>query len=379
MHLLILHIATIFGGAERTTSNLLDHLDRRYVQRITVVAPAALRQHLPDNYHQFIATDVYGISGNFSTWKALYQDARALSGLFRDQAADVALGMMHYSSALLVLGTRLAGIKTKTIASYRGPFYEYMRYYEPAWRRRLFLRSVVAATAFLSDLVIVPSQGTALELNQRFFTPRQRVIAIPNGIDHAQVSALSTAPAHLPETLAGAPIICAISRLSPEKNLRLLLEAMRFIQAQTTAQLIILGAGDERSYLEDLLAAWGLNEVVHLLGHHANVYPYLRAAQVFVHTCQFEGFGYTLWEALACNTVVVATDCPYGPREILGENEYGMLVPMDNPQILAKTILELLADTERREKLAAKGLQRSEELSIERMASAYTAALRQLV
>lgn len=41
------------------------------------------------------------------------------------------------------------------------------------------------------------------------------------------------------------------------------------------------------------------------------------------------GFGYTLLEALACGAAVVATDCPYGPREVLG-GEYGVLTPSDD-------------------------------------------------
>lgn len=381
MHLLILHIAWVFGGAERTTANLITHLDRRQIQRITLVAPQALLPHLPTTYDHFIDSDAYQLSGGFSTWENLYKDARAISGLLREQAADLALGMMHYSSAILVLGARVARTKTKIIASYRGPFYEYMRYYEHGWRRRLFLRAVVASTALLAHLVIVPSYGTALELRRRFFTPLRRVVSIPNGIDHAAVALLSKAPATaLPhQSSAFTPTVCAISRLAPEKNLSLLITAIHEVRRACAVRLIILGAGAERDNLEAQIRILELGDAVYLLGHHDNVYPYLSAADVFVHTCQFEGFGYTLLEALACKTAVIATDCPYGPREILGANQYGLLVPTDNAAALATAIIALLTDRDRCRELAEQGLKRAHELSIERMADAYTNALIQLL
>jgi glycosyltransferase involved in cell wall biosynthesis len=405
MHLLILHIAQVFGGAERTTANLLGHLDRSRIRRITLVAPSALRPYLPETYDHFVATDPYPLEGCFTTATTLRRDARVVGELLRELDPDVALGMMHYPSALVVLGARMARVRTRTVASYRGPFYEYMRYYERGFRRRLFLWAVVAGTALLADRVIVPSYGTALELRQRFFTPLKRTMTIPNGIDHEEVARLS---AETPSLLAGPdcpdalrhsslpkeektakkrsplmeesggvqgeplPLLCAIARLAPEKNLGLLLEAFRRVRAVQSALLIILGDGPERAALEARIAEWGLGDSVHLLGHHENVYPYLCRADVFIHTCQFEGFGYTLLEALACGAAVISTDCPYGPREILGDSEYGLLTPPDDPIALAEAILQLLTDSVSRQALAVRGLRRAHELSIQRMVDVYT-------
>jgi glycosyltransferase involved in cell wall biosynthesis len=374
MHLLILHIAHVFGGAERTTANLLGHLDRSRIRRITLAAPQALRPYLPETYDHFVATDPEGLEGGFTTASVLRRDARKVGELLRKSAPDVALGMMHYPSALVVLGARLARASTRIVASYRGPFYEYMCHYEHDRRRRLFLRTAVAGTAWLADRIIVPSHGTPLELRRRFLTPLSRVVTIPNGIDSVEavrLSNISDAPG-LPPT-GQVPILCAMARLAPEKNLGLLLEAFRQVRAVQPAVLIILGDGPERAALETRIANYGLNDAVCLLGHHENVYPYLRHADLFIHTCQFEGFGYTLLEALACGTAVISTDCPYGPREILGNSEYGVLTPPDDPAALAGSILRLLADPVGRQALAAHGLRRAHELSLKRMADAYTA------
>lgn len=363
-----------FGGAERTTANLLAHLNRSRIQRITLVAPAGLRAYLPEEYDHFVDAAQYQIAGGFSTPHALYRDVQAASTLLRELAPDVALGMMHYASALVVLGARLIRSPIRTVASYRGPFYEYMRRYEPAFGRRLFLRAAVAGTALLADRVIVPSWGTAKELRRRFFTPLSHTVTIPNGIDHKVVErALEQSVAEYAAlTMPKSPIVCVAARLAPEKKLDLVLEAFRRVRSILPATLVILGDGPERSRLESQVREWRLDGSVHFLGYRENVYPYLQLADLFVHTCEFEGFGYAILEALACGTAVIATDCPYGPREILGNaGEYGVLTPPDDPAALAIAMLRLLESPAERKLLADRGRQRAEQLSIERMVSAY--------
>ena len=56
MRLLILHQAWVFGGAERTTHNLISHLDRKVVHHLTLAAPAALRGYMPPLFDEFIDT-----------------------------------------------------------------------------------------------------------------------------------------------------------------------------------------------------------------------------------------------------------------------------------------------------------------------------------
>ena len=365
----------MFGGAERTTANLLQYLERRHFHRVTLAAPNILRPLLPPHYDDFHDTADYGLAGGFEDSRKLWADGQRTAALLRAIRPDVALGMMHYPSALVALGRRLNGGRMKVIASFRGPFFEYMRYHERGFRRRLFLRAAVAGTALFADRVIVPSQGTADELQRRFFTPAGRIAVIPNGID--LVATARATQSDIPE-LADlnrdeTPVLCAIARLAPEKNLGLLLEAFRRIRATRPASLLILGDGPERTALETRIAAWGLAGAVRFLGHRDNVYPYLSRADVFIHTCQFEGFGYTMLEALACGAAVVATDCPYGPREVLGGGEYGLLTPPNDPEALAAAVLRLLADPKGRRALAAGGLARARELSVQRMARAYEA------
>ncbi len=374
MHLLILHLATVFGGAERTTSNLLTYLDRGVVRRLTLAGPAALRPLVPAHYDAFIDTSGVIQRGWFTGARELWQETRSAGALLASvqPRPQVILGMMHYPAALAVFGACRSRLPVKTIASLRGPVYEHMRRYEHGIWRRSFLTLAVGATARLADRVIVPSAGTGDELKRRFWGPEDRIRVIPNGIDLAEARRLAAEPAQGLEDLpAGWPRLCTAARLSAEKDLRLLLESFRRLQAMQPAVLILVGDGPERPRLQQQVADWGLGERVRFVGERANVYPYMAQADLYVHTCQFEGFGYTMLEALACGTPVVATDCPYGPREVLGAGRYGVLVPPGDAESLAQALASVLADLERRQELSELGRRRAEGLSVERMARGY--------
>ena len=379
MHLLILHQATVFGGAERTTANLLSHLDRELVSKITLAAPHALRAHLPQAYDEFVDTAPSRMHGHFENLPDMRRDVATLADLLHGVRPDIALGMMHYSSALVVLGRRRAGLKIPTVGGFRGPYSEYIRRYEPEFHRRLFLRLAIGLTARLADRILVPSQGTREDTCRYFWGVRSRTLVIPNGIEAAAVEAQAQAPAeglqHLPAEL---PLLCTAARLSAEKDLAVLIDAWRRVQETLPCALVVVGDGGERAALEHRAKQGGLADRLAFVGHRANVYPYMRRADVYVHTCQFEGFGYTMLEAMACGTPVIATDCPHGPREVLGGGEYGVLVPPGDPDALAVGIAGLLANANQQEVLRARGLQRARELSVQRMAARFACVFDQL-
>jgi glycosyltransferase involved in cell wall biosynthesis len=375
-----LHLAFTFGGAEQTTRNLLEYLDRRKVHHITLAAPESLRQQLPERYDAFIDTDHYELFGGFESHHALLSSAKKVGAILSESGADIALGMMHYPAALVTLGAHSAKVRIRTVASFRGPFYEYMRHHEKDWRRRFFLRNAITITTLLADRIIVPSQGTQQELRRRFLGRKRKTIVIPNGIDTSAAQQAAKEPiADLVSPNNQTSLLCAVARLAPEKNLQLLLAAFRLVvEMRPSVHLIILGEGPERSALEAAVSDWQLKEKVSFIGFRDNVYPYLAQAELFIHTCLFEGFGYTLLEAMACGTPVIATDCPYGPREIIGNNCYGLLVPLNNSQVLANTIFQLLNSKTALKTFSQRGLVRARELSIERMIGNYESVFEEL-
>ena len=76
----------------------------------------------------------------------------------------------------------------------------------------------------------------------------------------------------------------------------------------------------------------------------SNPYPYIKRCEIFVHSSQYEGLPTVMIEALLLDKMIVATDCPTGPREILNGGKAGILTPVGDIEALAKAMHEALTD-----------------------------------
>jgi glycosyltransferase involved in cell wall biosynthesis len=132
-----------------------------------------------------------------------------------------------------------------------------------------------------------------------------------------------------------------------------------------------MGVGELQQCLEEQIRALGLTHCVRLLGFQQNPYQYMAAADVFALSSIFEGFGNVIVEAMACGTPVVATDCPYGPAEIISDGVNGLLVPPARADALASALLRVLTDPALKKQLSCNGQKRSQDFHAQAIASAY--------
>lgn len=149
-------------------------------------------------------------------------------------------------------------------------------------------------------------------------------------------------------------IIGAAARLVPGKGLETLLHACHKTQNDLPGLgIVIAGSGSQWDFLRDLANRLGLANRVVLLGHCQDMPGFFAALDLFVHPSQHEGLPLVLLEAMAAAVPVVASDIP-GCRDALGE-QGGVLVPPADSAQLAKTIIALARDPERRRTTAVAG------------------------
>lgn len=115
------------------------------------------------------------------------------------------------------------------------------------------------------------------------------------------------------------PYILGLGRLVPLKNFSLLINAYHDLKINDliSQDLVIVGDGKDRGTLEKLVQELNLTDSVFFKGSQTNPFPWYKNADLFVLSSQSEGLGMVLIEALACNTKVVATNCPGGVSEIM--------------------------------------------------------------
>lgn len=140
------------------------------------------------------------------------------------------------------------------------------------------------------------------------------------------------------------PVILAVGRLSKAKDYPTLIRAFSILLKNRPARLLILGEGECRAELEQLVGELGLSGEISLPGFVDNQYAFMSRASVLVLSSAWEGLSNVLVEALACGTKVVSTDCFSGPREILEDGKWGKLVPVGDAAALASALEETLVD-----------------------------------
>lgn len=204
----------------------------------------------------------------------------------------------------------------------------------------------LAATRLLypkADAIVAVSEGAAADL-VRLGLERRRVRTVHNPVLRADFKHAVTGTADHPWFRHhNVPVIITVGRLTEAKDHRFLINAFAQLLDRKEARLLVVGEGDLRADLERHIAALGLSDRVAMTGHVDNPYPLMREADVFVLSSAWEGFGNVLVEAMATGTPVVSTDCPHGPREILEDGKWGILVPPGDTEALAGAMLKVLS------------------------------------
>jgi glycosyltransferase involved in cell wall biosynthesis len=226
----------------------------------------------------------------------------------------------------------------------------------------------VGRSYLAADGITAVSQGIAEDLVCSFGLPRERVTTIYNPVVTPELLAQAQAPLDHPWFAPDAPpVILGVGRLHPQKDFPTLLRAFARVRAVRVVRLVILGEGEQRAALQQLVAELGLTKDVALPGFVGNPFAYMARAGVFVLSSAYEGLPGVLIQALACGCPVVSTDCPSGPGEILEQGAYGPLVGVGDVAALAQAMLALLAHPPAAERLR----HRAAEFSLDRAVDRY--------
>ena len=206
--------------------------------------------------------------------------------------------------------------------------------------------------------VVAVSDGVRADILQRFTVDASQVVTIYNPVlDESQLIPKSSTTG-----FSTPPKIVALGRLTRQKGFDILIEAMR--QVPQPWRLEIWGDGEDKSVLQIQIEAYGLQDHIRLCGHTSQPLDVLRQADVFVLSSRWEGLPTVLIEALCGQLAIVSTDCPHGPKEILANGCYGLLVDNENPQALAAGISQALSQAQ--PSSAAEMLERAQEFSVNR-------------
>jgi|GEM_PF-1127438 glycosyltransferase involved in cell wall biosynthesis len=361
-----------FGGAERTSSYLLDSLFNEDFDVVLATSRKVYDEMGNPSVKEFIPIEDYQMGVWFYKRDSFVRDIKSTARILERVKPDIAFGMMHYPSVLLAIARKIYRIKGLLVASPRFPtkvYIENFDYFESKHWRKYFYNLAFKAMFRWSDYFIVASSGMKQECVSFYKVMPERIYLIPNSVDIDLVVKLSNEKVEIQKPENGY-IITTVGRIEKEKRYELLIKAMKKITGRLNAHLYLIGTGTQVDTLRQLSEEMGVHRSIHFLGYQPNPFKFMKQSDLFIHTCLFEGYGNIILEAMACGVPVLSVDCPYGPRDIIKDGFNGMLTPADE-EVIAEKAVYLLSREELRRELADRGLRYCLSYRTEDMANRY--------
>ena len=350
IRVLFLTIDIRIGGAERLVLELIKHIDRR---RFDPCVGWFVDQGAPPDFEE-LGVPLFPLKKQPGFDLGAM---RRLADVVRDHRIDVINAHHFMSFVYSVYATRFAN---RAGLVYTEHSEDDVLRAQGVWRPlgSLMLRSC--------DSVVGVADGVCNALTSHFWLEPGRARTVENGVDLSLFGDRGPSREEMRRRLglaAGDIVIGQVANFRRNKNHIFLLKAFRQAFAdRPEVKLLLLGQGfdGDPENSEPAISAFiresGLDESVRLLGYRPDVHDVLRALDVFALVSYKEGLPLSVIEAMATSLPVVATDID-GLRGVVQHDVTGLLVAPDDVDGLARSLIGLVADEERRRRFGAAGSQ----------------------
>lgn len=342
------------------------------------LAMAKLRRGLEQRGHQFTTIYLYRTQAGMAKPEdvVLYPRRPDMAGYgkiiwtlyrhLRQNPADGAIAFLPLACALGLTMAWITGIPRR-IASQRNPRWSYsavMRFVDISLGRLGIFTRVVAN-----------SEATAESFRGLNAAYDERMVNVANCVEIAATD--GPLPMRDGEIAETGPTLLSVARLSAQKNIEVLLEALVHIP---TVTLLLAGHGERQHSLEDLAERLGIGDRICFLGHvpPRDIVALYRRATIYVHSALYEGQSNATLEAIAYGCPIVSSDIP-PQREVLTMRDgslAGHLVPANDVFAWIEAIQDLLNNAAKRHALAARALERAGDFTLDAMARGFEDALK---
>lgn len=335
------------GGAERVMSQLAGEFANYPNTQVHLVLLAQQEDFYDIDSRVIIHRLGFQNKGNFKKILAVKGTFIKLRSLLKKEDPDTVLSFLIKYNILTLLAAKGLGLRV-FVSERNNPYRNY-------GKKLMFLERLTYRKA---AGIIAQTELAKQVLAQR--TGNKNVKVIPNPVKQIKL---------YPE-IQREKIILNIGSLSSQKGHKYLIEAFSMLN-MSDWKLVILGEGDERLALENQIKELQLENHVFLPGVKEDIDPHLAQASIFAFSSLFEGFPNGLVEAMAAGLACVSFDCNTGPRDVIRQNENGILVNEKDVVGLTVALKRLIKDESLREYLGENALQIGEHLSVQKVAKQY--------
>ena len=355
----ILHIVGLaHGGVGHHLHSLLDGCDPHRFE--STVAMAVDHSALRPDFEKLGVRTIPLQLNHYGGLKANVAAFRQLAKLFKQEQFDV---VQTHTSVAGAVGRIAAKTYTRTpvvhmIHAFAGhPYRSFMFRKTAALIERRLDR--------WTDYYIAGTRAMVERgVSQRIFKASKAVL-IPNGIDLDQFDANfdRAAEQQRPTSDGVHPTVTVgfLGRLEQQKGVPYLVRAAAMVRQQNPhVRFRLAGDGKLRPELERLAAELQVSDVIEFVGWQRDAAAFLKQIDILAMPSLWEAFGLSAAEGMAAGKPVVASRVE-GLPEVVEDGRTGILVPPTDHEALARAIIDLAADPDRRMVLGRQGRKRVEE------------------
>jgi glycosyltransferase involved in cell wall biosynthesis len=246
----------------------------------------------------------------------------------RKRRPVVVLSTLPAMNCAVILAAMAAGSHTRVVLREADVMSEYSRR----------LRLLVSGLYRRAYRIVAVSDDVRHGLVGSCRLPEAQVVVIRNALDTVRVRRMALGGSVSALLEDGVPVILGVGRLEPQKDFMTLVRALAAVRSKQRCRLVILGRGSQENELRRLSAELGLGDDVVFAGFDPNPFAWMARCRVFVLSSLHEGCPSVLLQAMVCGCHIVATDAPGDARFLLGNGEFGELVPTGDWRLMGKAI-----------------------------------------
>ncbi len=334
------------GGAERVVLNLSKAISELgHLVHIIILENKISYEISIDNIMLHILTENRKLSANKFWNKVLL--ARKLKQMVKD------LEKKHGEFDLIVSNLEDSD-KTSSMAKLHNLYHCYhismqqflaqktkhKKYYKHLFRK--FKENTRNKYLYNNSNMIAVSKGVMRDILDFGIKPNN-IVSIYNPFDIEEIRSKSN---QCDEKIPQEKYIINVARFAFQKRHDILIKA--YAKANIEHKLVLIGTTDKPadednlSNIKNLINELGLENQVIFSGFISNPYSWMKNADLFVLSSDLEGLANVLVESLIVNTMVVSTDCPFGPSEVLTGDLSSFLSPVRDVEALSSNILRAI-------------------------------------
>lgn len=341
------------GGVQKSVINLANHLKKEYEVIIILAENDKLDFYKFDNVYKIQTPKIDIKAPNIGEWLLDYR-IKSLDEALKKIEPKLLISFEDYNN-IIALSTKY---KCKKIVSSRVSI-------KDGYTKNIHL---LTPTFYLQNI-------------KKLYTKASKVICVAGHIKDELArldikveliyNGISLKPQSYKDSTKS--ILC-LGRLHPQKGQADLIKAYASIACEVKQDLVLVGDGELKSELEALALSLGIKSRVKLMGFMPPE-PFIRAASFAVMPSYYEGFSNSALEIMAANKPLLAYDYA-GATEIFNKDD---LIKLGDIKALAKAMLGLANNEQKRKELAQKQYEKVKDFDIIKALKKYEEIIKEVL